>query len=100
MSEAVADVRKISVVLTEDQMADLQAAVDGGAYASTSEIVHEAITAWRLGHALHDDDVQRLRELWDAGKASGATRPFDIEHTIAAARGRLAKAAAEWPGSS
>ena len=90
----MADVQKISVALTKDQMADLQTAVASGAYASTDEIVHDAITAGRLGHALHDDDVQRLRDLWDAGKGSGTTRPFDIERTIAAARSRLVKAAA------
>ena len=91
----MAELRKISVALTADQLADLQAAVDSGAYASTDEIIREAITAWRLGHALHDDDIRRLRDLWDAGRDGGATRPFDIERTLAQARDRLDKAAAE-----
>ena len=91
----MADVRKISVTLTEDQLADLRAAVDSGAYASTDEIVREAIAAWRFAHALRNDDILRLRELWDAGKDSGQTRLFDIERTIAAARDRMGKAAAE-----
>ena len=92
---AVADVRKISVALTREQMADVEAAVASGAYASAAEIVQEAITAWRLAHALRDDEIRRLGELWDAGKAGGATRPFDIERTLATARTRLGKAAAE-----
>ncbi len=91
----MAGVRKITVALSEDQLADLRAAVDSGAYASTGEIVREALAAWRLAHALHDDDVGRLRELWDAGRESGPTRPFDIERPLAAARNRLGKAAAE-----
>jgi antitoxin ParD1/3/4 len=91
----MADVRKIRVALTQDQMTDLQAAVDSGAYGSTDEIVQEAITAWRFAHGLLDDDVTRLRALWDAGKEGGATRPFDIERILTAARGRLGKAAAE-----
>jgi antitoxin ParD1/3/4 len=95
LGTTMADVRKIRVALTQDQIADLQAVVDSGAYGSTDEIVQEAITAWRFGHGLLDDDVARLRGLWDAGKASGATRPFDIERILAAARGRLGKAAAE-----
>ena len=95
MGVVVADVRKISVDLTNEQMADLQAAVDSGAYASTGEIVREAITVWRLSHALRDDEIQRLQELWDAGKADGASRRFDIERTLASASTRLGKAAAE-----
>jgi antitoxin ParD1/3/4 len=63
----VADVRKISAALTEDEAADLRAAVDSGAYASTDEIVREAITVWRIEHALLDDNISRLRDLWDAG---------------------------------
>jgi Arc/MetJ-type ribon-helix-helix transcriptional regulator len=91
----MADVRKISIALTEEQAADLQAVVASGAYASTEEVVQEAITAWRLGHALHEDEIHRLRELWDTGKEGRTTQEFDIERTIAAARGRLGQAAAE-----
>jgi antitoxin ParD1/3/4 len=91
----MANVRKIRVSLTHDQMTDLRAAVDSGAYGSTDEIVQQAITAWRFAHGLLEDDVVGLRELWDAGKQGGATRPFDIERTPATARGRLGKAAAE-----
>jgi len=91
----LADLRKISVALTEDQLADLRAAVDSGAYASTGEIVREALAAWRLAHALRDDDILRLRNLWDEGRDSGPPRPFNIERTLAAARDRLDKAAAE-----
>jgi antitoxin ParD1/3/4 len=39
------------------------------------------------------DDVNRLRQLWDAGKASGPAAPFDSELTIAAAQARLKEAA-------
>jgi antitoxin ParD1/3/4 len=76
-------------------MADLQAAVASGTYASADEVVREAITAWRLAHALTDDEIQRLGALWDSGKVDGATQPFDIERTLATARRRLGKAAAE-----
>ena len=71
----MADVPKFSVALTEDQLADLRAAVDSGAYASNGEIVQEAIAAWRLTHVLDDDDILRFRQLWDAGRAIGAPLP-------------------------
>jgi antitoxin ParD1/3/4 len=91
---AVADVRKISVALTEDEAADLRAAVDSDAYASSDEIVREAIADWRIEHAQLEDDISRLRDLWDAGKDRGATRPLDIEWTLVAARERLGTAEA------
>ena len=94
MGATVADGRKISVALPDEQLADLQTAVDSGAYASTDEVVQEAITAWRLAHALQDDEIRRLQELWDTGKAGGATRNFNIERMLAAARTRLGEAAA------
>ena len=39
--------------------------------------------------------LQRLRALWDEGKASGSAEPFDIEQTLAAAKTRLTDANAE-----
>jgi antitoxin ParD1/3/4 len=91
----MADPRKISVTLTPDEQADLSAAVENGSYASASEIVHEAITAWRLGHTLTGQERTRLGELWDEGKQGGERRDFDIERILASARGRLGEAAAE-----
>ena len=87
--------RTIRIRLTEAQVADLQAAVDSGAYASREAIVHEAIAAWRLEHTLHPAEKDRLRHLWEAGKGSESPRSFDIERIITSARGRLGKAAAE-----
>ena len=62
------------------------------------EFVQEAITAWRFGHGLLDEDVARLRKLWGAGKEGGVTRPFYIDRTIAAARGRPGKPRRSDPG--
>ena len=92
MGATVAGVCRISVALTEDQLADLRAAGDSGAYASTGEIVREALAAWRLAHALRDDDILRPRELWDSGRDRGATRTFNIGLTLAAARDGDARA--------
>jgi antitoxin ParD1/3/4 len=91
----MADHRTIRVTLTPDEQADLSAAVENGSYASASDIVHEAITAWRLGHSLTGEEVTRLRESWDEGKQGGESRDFDIERILASARGRLGDAAAE-----
>src|SRR6267154_437705 len=91
----VAEIQKVSVALTSEQIAALKAAVEAGEYATTSEIVREAIRDWQLKRELRQEDIKRLRQLWDEGKASGPTKPFDIERTIAAARARLKMAGKE-----
>jgi antitoxin ParD1/3/4 len=88
----MADIQKVSVALTGEQVSTLKAAVEAGEYATTSEIVREAIRDWQIKRELRREDIRRLRQLWDQGKASGPARPFDIERTIAAARVRLKKA--------
>jgi len=87
--DAVADIQKVSVALTSDQVAALKAAVETGEYATTSEIAREAIRDWQFKHKLRQEDIKRLRQLRDEGKASGPAEPLDVKRTLAAARARL-----------
>ncbi len=73
------DIQKVSVALTGEQLATLKAAVESGEYATTSEIVREAIRDWQFKRELRREDVNRLRQLWDEGKASGPSAPLDFE---------------------
>jgi antitoxin ParD1/3/4 len=91
----MSNVRTMTIELTETQVADLQAAVDAGGYATTDAIVQEAISDWQVRHALNEEDVQRLRALWDEGRADGATQPFDIERILASAYARKTRSVAE-----
>jgi antitoxin ParD1/3/4 len=91
----VADLEKISIALTREQVTALEAAVETGEYASTGEIVREALRDWQLKRQLSQKDIERLRQLWDEGKASGPAEPFDVERTIAAAKARRKAAAGE-----
>jgi antitoxin ParD1/3/4 len=86
---AVADIQKVSIALTGGQLAALKAAVEAGEYATTSEIVREAVRDWQFKRELRQEEVKRLRKLWDEGKASGPAEPFDVERTLAAASVRL-----------
>ena len=90
----MSDIQKVSVALTGEQLAALKAAVESGEYATTSQIVREAIRDWQFKRGLRQEDVNRLRQLWDEGKASGTAKPFDVERTIAAAKARRKKAGA------
>ena len=91
------DVQKVSVALTGEQVSALKAAVNAGEYATTSEIVREALRDWQLKRELRQEDIARLRQLWDEGKASGTARRLDFgkvkrEGKKRAARARVARA--------
>lgn len=85
------DVQKISIALTGEQVAALKAAVETGEYATTSEIVREAIREWQFRRDLRQEELKHLRQLWDEGKASGAAAPVDLEAARVEARKRLAR---------
>ncbi len=85
----MADIQKVSIALTGGQLAALKAAVEAGEYATTSEVVREAVRDWQFKRELRLEDIKRLRRLWDEGKASGPAEPFNIERTLAAAEARL-----------
>ena len=83
------EVRKISIALTGEQITSIKAAVETGEYATTSEIVREAIRDWQFKRALRQEDLSRLRQLWDQGRASGAATPADFDRARREARKRL-----------
>jgi antitoxin ParD1/3/4 len=87
----MANVEKVSVALTSEQVATLRAAVDAGEYATTSEIVREAVRDWQTKRNLQREDVKTLRRLWDEGKASGPARPLDFRELKREGRRLLAK---------
>ena len=86
------DVQKISIALTAEQIFAIKSAVETGEYATTSEIVREAIRDWQFKRTLRQEDLNRLRQLWDQGKASGETTSVDFDQVRSEARQRLAKA--------
>ncbi len=84
------DVQKISIAVTGEQIVAMKAAVETGEYATTSEIIREAIRDWQFKRALRQEDLRQLRQSWDQGKASGAPTPVDLESARLEARQRLA----------
>ena len=85
-------IEKLSVVLTQQQAEALREAVREGAFASTSEAVRSAVQDWadrRSERAI--TAIQRIRDLWEEGLASGEPRPArPVAEIIASARKRLA----------
>jgi len=58
---------KISVSLTEDHARLIEQAVKSGDYASSSEVIREALREWKAKHL--------LGRLWDEGLAGGQADP-------------------------
>ena len=85
----MANIEKVSVALTGEQISVLKAAVEAGEYATTSEIVREAIRDWQLKRELRQEDIKRLRQLWDKGLASGSAGELDLQELRQEARTRL-----------
>jgi antitoxin ParD1/3/4 len=67
----MAGVEKISIALTPDLAAAVQEAVESGGYASTSEVIREALRDWREKRRLYAQQINELRRLWDEGIQSG-----------------------------
>ena len=86
------NIEKISVALTGEQLAALKSAVDAGEYATTSEIVREAVRDWQLKRELRQQDIKLLRKMWDAGIASGSAGELDMKKLRREARARLKRA--------
>jgi antitoxin ParD1/3/4 len=85
------DMQKVSVALTGEQVAALEAAVEAGENATTGEIAREALRDWQFKQELRRKVVERLRRLWDEGKASGPAEPLDFGELRKEARRRLAE---------
>ena len=86
------EIQKVSVALTGEQISTLKNAVDSGEYATTSEIVREALRDWQRKRELHGEDVERLRQLWAEGKKRGPATRADLGKVRQEARQRLSKA--------
>jgi antitoxin ParD1/3/4 len=87
------DIQKISIALTAEQVNALRIAVETGEYATTSEIVREALREWQWKRELRGEDIKRLRALWREGKDSGKATTLDLSRTRDQARQKLRKAA-------
>ncbi|MCC7271770.1 MAG: type II toxin-antitoxin system ParD family antitoxin [Alphaproteobacteria bacterium] len=86
----MAAVEKISVALTPALAAAVREAVAGGDYASTSEVIRDALRRWRQARAERAQAVEDVRRLWREGLASGFGDAADAESIVARGRARLA----------
>eukprot|EP01039_Chlorochromonas_danica_P012820 gene12820-14759_t len=73
------EVEKLSIALTPEFAADIRQAIATGEYASTSEVVRDALRAWKQIRQERQIAIEELRRLWREGNDSGQGQPLDAE---------------------
>jgi antitoxin ParD1/3/4 len=87
----MAEIERVTIALPEPMAASVRAAVEAGEYASTSEVLRDALRLWEARRELRARDVEELRRRWDAGKASGPAGEISIRDVIADEKSKKAK---------
>lgn len=84
---------RITVTMPEEMAARLRAAVDSGAYATTSEIVREALRDWSDDQDRKEAAVERLRAMVEEARAGPS---YPAEEVFAEIRALVAEQAAKY----
>ena len=85
----MAAIEKISVALPADMLELVRQAVKSGDYATTSEVIREALREWKGRRETREEAISELRKLWQEGIDSGGWRPIDAEEIKREGRRRL-----------
>ena len=90
----MSSIERITITIPADMAAVVKAAVDGGDYASSSEVVREALREWKLKRAVQVQELAALKADIDKGLAdvaAGRVREFDTAKIVKRGRKLLAK---------
>ena len=85
----MAHVEKLSIALTPEMATAVRQCVESGEYASSSEVIREALREWKLKRSLQQTELAELRALWQTGLDSGPGRYTSMDDIKAEARRRL-----------
>jgi len=85
----MANVEKISIALPADMATLVRKAVETGDYASSSEVIREALREWKARRAARSEAVSELRRLWEEGIESGRSAALDTAAIKKRGRQRL-----------
>ena len=85
----MAEVEHLSIALPAPVADAVRRVVEAGEYASTSEVIREALQLWEARRQLRERDLEVLRQKWDEGKSSGRAGLLDVRRLIAEERAKL-----------
>jgi antitoxin ParD1/3/4 len=89
----MAEIERMTITLPSDMAAVIKGAVEGGDYASSSEVVREALRDWKTKRALQLQELAALKADIDRGLtdlAEGRVKDFDAARIIERGRKLLA----------
>jgi len=89
----MAEIERMTVTLPSDMAAVVKGAVEGGDYASSSEVVREALRDWKMKRVLQLQELAALKIDIDKGLtdvAEGRIKDFDAGRIIERGRKLLA----------
>jgi antitoxin ParD1/3/4 len=78
----MSDIERLTITLPTDMAATVRDAVGGGDYASSSEVVREALRDWKRKRALQDRELGALKaDIAEGLKdvAKGRVKDFDVD---------------------
>jgi antitoxin ParD1/3/4 len=87
----MAEIERLSIALPAPMADTVRRAVEAGEYASSSEVIRDALRLWQAHRQFSRQEVALLRRRWDEGKASGRAGPLNIKRIISEERARLAR---------
>lgn len=70
-SAGMQNVEKLSIALTPEMATMVREAVKTGEYATTSEVIRDALRLWKADQQARALEVEELRRLWREGIESG-----------------------------
>lgn len=89
----MAEIERMTITLPSEMAAMVRAAVERGDYASSSEVVREALRDWKTKRALQLQELASLKADIDRGLsdvAAGRVKEFDADRIIERGRTLLA----------
>ncbi len=88
----MATVEKLSISLTPEFASDIRGAVATGEYSSTSEVIRDALRAWKQVRQDRAVASEALARLWREGVESGESSALDADEIKRRGREGLASA--------
>jgi antitoxin ParD1/3/4 len=89
----MAEIERLTITLPAEMASVVKGAVEGGDYASSSEVVREALRDWKMKRALQLQELAALKADIDRGLANlaeGRVQEFDAGRIIERGRKLLA----------
>jgi antitoxin ParD1/3/4 len=81
----MAEIERLTITLPAEMAAVVRSAVDGGDYASSSEVVREALREWKMKRMLQLQELVMLKADIDKGLsdlAEGKVQAFDTGRIV------------------